>query len=86
LSGFWSHEATPSPVTGLRFVTSCLVREALRGVTLFSGVPNRRVKESEWEDLRGPDEFLTLGGVHITLKISLDGLRTLEAKETVMQA
>lgn len=64
----------------------CLVREALRGVTLFSGVPNRRVKESEWEDLRGPDEFLTLGGVHITLKISLDGLRTLEAKETVMQA
>lgn len=64
----------------------CFVKEPLRGVIFFfSGVPNRRVKESLcWEERRGvwwPLVLLPLlgvGGVHNTLKISLDGLRTLK--------
>lgn len=62
-------------------MTSCFVSDARRGVVLLpSEDPNKRVKESEF--LRGLwlDEDLLLGGVHNTLKISLEGLRTLKQK------
>lgn len=84
LFGVESHEITPSPVTGLRFLTSCFVREALRGGVLEFSCPNSLENESEpreprlGEDVPFMEPFcFGVGGVHITWKISLDGLRTL---------
>lgn len=65
-----------------------MVREPLLGESFFlSGVPKSLLKESTCcEDLLGvklcPLVFSADGGVHITFRISLDGLRTLKIENT----